>query len=453
MNTVYSLAAIILLLAANGFFVAAEFALVKARGFRIAARAEAGSPAARLTLRMQSKLEAYLAACQLGITMASLGLGWVGEPAVAALLEPLFHWAGMPPELLHTSAFITGFLIFSSLHIVIGEQVPKTFAIRQPEPVSVWVAYPLHLAYLLVYPLNWLLNKAASSILALFRVEQATHADVLSDEELKGLVATSREHGAIGEDKADMLRNLFEFDQSSVRRVMIPRASVLALDVSAPPDQNLALMRDGEHSRFPVIDSAANDALVGVLLAKDLFAAMLAGQWEPWKELARFCRPPLVVPEGQKLSRLFDSMRSERAHMAIVVDEYGEFTGIATLEDLLEEIVGEIEDETDVDDECPDIRPLADGGWEVDGLVSLNDLEREIGLQPTGELEANTLSGLCMERLERMPEPGDELTEAGFRIRVLSLEERRVGKVLIHRAQDPDTPQDQDSGDPGDGEG
>jgi CBS domain containing-hemolysin-like protein len=424
-----------LLLAANGFFVAAEFALVKARGFRIAVRAEAGSPAARLTLRIQDNLESYLAACQLGITMASLGLGWVGEPAVAALLEPLFRWAGIPPEALHTSSFIIGFLIFSSLHIVIGEQVPKTLAIRQPEPVSIWVAYPLQLAYLVAYPLNWLLNKATSSILSLFRVQQATHAEVLSDEELKGLVATSKEHGIIGEDKAEMLRNLFEFDQSSVRRVMIPRGSVLTLDLSAPPDKNLELMRESEHSRFPVIDSAADDSLVGLLLAKDLFAAVLAGERDPWKELTRFCRPPLVVPEGQKLARLFDTMRSGRVHMAIVVDEYGEFSGIVTLEDLLEEIVGEIEDETDVEGERSEVRILAEGGWEVDGLISLNDLEREIGLHAPEDLEANTLSGLCMQRLERMPEPGDELIEAGYRIRVMSLEERRVGRVLIQRLE------------------
>lgn len=168
MDTTSSFFAIVLLLAANGFFVAAEFALVKARSFRIESAAAAGSSAAQLTLRIQGNLEAYLAACQLGITMASLGLGWVGEPAVAALLEPLFHSMGMPEQVLHTAAFVTGFLIFSSLHIVIGEQVPKTFAIRQAEPVSIWVAYPLHFSYILVWPLNYLLNKASGSILSLF---------------------------------------------------------------------------------------------------------------------------------------------------------------------------------------------------------------------------------------------------------------------------------------------
>jgi CBS domain containing-hemolysin-like protein len=208
-----SLAAVVLLLAANAFFVAAEFAMVKARGFRLETFALQGSAAARLTLRIQADLETYLAACQLGITMASLGLGWVGEPAVAALLEPLFHWLGVPETVLHTVAFLAGFLLFSSLHIVVGEQVPKTLAIRRAEPVSVWVAYPLHVAYIVVYPLTWLLNVSARSVLSWFRVEEVSHADVLSGEEIRGLVATSQEHGEIEHGKAAMLQNLFEFDQ------------------------------------------------------------------------------------------------------------------------------------------------------------------------------------------------------------------------------------------------
>ena len=232
-NISYNLVAIVILLAANGFFVAAEFALVKARGFRIESLANEGRSSAKLTLRMQHNLEAYLAACQLGITMASLGLGWVGEPAVAALLEPLFLSMGVPETILHTSAFIVGFLIFSSLHIVVGEQVPKTLAIRKAEPVSLWVAYPLHFTYLVVFPLNWLLNTSTRKILSLFKVAEATHAEVYSNEELKGMVATSQEHGELGSDKAEMLRNLFEFDQRHVGRVMIPRTSLKLLDISA----------------------------------------------------------------------------------------------------------------------------------------------------------------------------------------------------------------------------
>ena len=433
MDTTTSFIAIVLLLAANGFYVAAEFALVKARVFRIESAAAAGSSAAKLTLRIQAKLEAYLAACQLGITMASLGLGWVGEPAVAALLEPLFHAMGVPDKLLHMAAFITGFLIFSSLHIVIGEQVPKTFAIRQAEPVSIWVAYPLHVSYLMVWPLNYLLNKASGSILSMFGVKEATHAEVLSGDEIKGLVATSREHGEIHHEQADMLRNLFEFDQRQVGRVMIPRASIHTLDVSAEPERNLEVIRETEHSRFPVINSAEDESIVGILLAKDIHRALLSGQAEPWRDIAALCREPLVIPETQLVARLFEQMRASRAHMAFVIDEYGTFVGIVTLEDLLEEIVGEIHDETDERDELVDLVTVSDDQWDAPGLVSLNDLEKTIGLAVPVDLDANTLSGLFMHRLARVPKVGDELTESGYRLTVLEVEEHRVGRARITR--------------------
>ena len=428
-----NLIAVVLLLATNGFFVAAEFSLVKARGFRLENTAQGGSASARLTLRIQANLESYLAACQLGITMASLGLGWVGEPAVAALLEPLFLQMGMPEAVLHTTAFVAGFLIFSSLHIVIGEQVPKTFAIRRAEPVAIWCAYPLHASYLLVYPLNWLLNKSSRSILSLFNVEEATHADVLSGDELKGLVRTSREHGEIEHDKADMLHNLFEFDQYHVGRVMIPRSSVNVLDVSAPPENNLAIIRDSGHSRFPVIDTSNGEEVLGIVLAKDLHTAVLSGDSEPWRNLAAFCRIPLMVPESQQVSGLFDSMRRRKAHMALVMDEYGTLAGIVTLEDMLEEIVGEIQDETDVDNDATTILEIDANSWRVDGLISLIDIERAIGLKTPADLDANTLSGLFMHRLSRMPETGDYVIENHFRLTVESLVENRVGQVMIER--------------------
>lgn len=441
MEITSNLIAVVLLLIANAFFVAAEFALVKARGYRIEGMANSGSGAARLTLRIQADLEAYLAACQLGITMASLGLGWVGEPAVAALLEPLFAQMGVPESMLHSSAFIIGFLIFSSLHIVVGEQVPKTLAIRKAEPVTLWVAYPLHAAYLMVWPLNWLLNQASRSILAMLRVEEAPHAEVLSGDELKGLVATSKEHGEIHEDKADMLHNLFEFDQRQVGRVMLPRGQMHVLDLQAPAEENLKLIRETEHSRFPLIDSGKEEEIVGILLIKDIYRELLSGEKEPWRDLMRFSREPLVVPESQRVSSLFELMRSHRAHMAFVVDEYGVFAGIVTLEDLLEEIVGEIQDETDDDEPSLVIDLIDEGRWEVDGLVSLGDLERNIGLSVPPELDANTLSGVFMQRLARMPEPGDEIDESGFRLRVLSLEDRRVGRAAIELLQ-PDNQED-----------
>jgi CBS domain containing-hemolysin-like protein len=431
MDTLPSILAVVLLLAANGFYVAAEFALVKARGFRIEALAADGSAAAKLTVRIQSNLESYLAACQLGITMASLGLGWVGEPAVSALLEPLFTQIGLSDSMVHTSSFIIGFLLFSALHIVIGEQVPKTFAIRKAEHVSLWVAYPLHMSYLLAWPLNRLLNIATNAILSLFKVAEVSHAEVFSSDEIKGLVATSKEHGEIHEQQASMLHNLFEFDQRQVGRIMIPSSSVHSLDIAAPPEQNFHTILETEHSRFPLIDSANNDALIGIVLTKDIHRAMLQGETEPWTDLKRFRRDPMVVPESQRIAKLFDQMRIRRAHMACVVDEYGTFIGVITLEDLVEEIVGEIHDETDTEEPSVSITAIDDSNWEADGLISLADLERSIGLKVETELDANTLSGLFMQRLARMPEAGDEITENGYRLRVLTKDEHRVGKVHI----------------------
>ena len=447
MDTTASLIAVVLLLIANGFFVAAEFALVKARGFRIEVLANEGSSAARLTMRIQAQLEAYLAACQLGITMASLGLGWVGEPAVAALLEPLFHTLGVPDQILHTTAFIVGFLIFSSLHIVVGEQVPKTFAIRKAEPVSLWVAYPLRFSYLAVWPLNWLLNKASSSLLSLFGVQEASHADVFSDAEIQGMVATSRDYGEMHQDKADMLHNLFEFDQRQVGRVMIPYNAVHCLDVSAAAVDNLAIIRDTEHSRFPVIDGAMDNAIIGIILAKDIHRALLSGEAEPWGDLRKLCREPMIVPESQRVSQLFEIMRQKRAHMAFVVDEYGVFVGLVTLEDLLEEIVGEIHDETDAQEASYAIETIDSNHWEADGLTSLGDLEKVVGLRVPIDLDANTLSGLFMERLTRMPEAGDDIFENGYWLRILSTEDRRVGRVSIERIESSDAETEPDTED------
>ena len=451
MNTTNSLIAVVLLLAANGFFVAAEFALVKARGFRVATAAEAGSGAARLTLRIQANLESYLAACQLGITMASLGLGWVGEPAVAALLEPVFHSFGLSESALHTASFITGFLIFSSLHIVVGEQVPKTFAIRQPEPVAIWTAYPLHFTYILVWPLNYLLNKTSSGILSLFNVAEASHGDVLTGEEIRGVVDTSEEHGEIQEDRALMLRNLLDFDQRHVSRVLIPRTSVSELDLNSAPEKNLEIIKTTAHSRFPVVDSSNGDRIVGMLLVKDLQKALLSGEKEPWNNLAELAREVLVVPEHQPIAELFQQMRTSRAHMSVVIDEYGSFIGIVTLEDLLEEIVGEIHDENDTEEVIRECVETADGCWEVGGLVSIDDLHRIIGVDIPVEPDINTLSGLFMNRLGRVPLVDDEITEGQLRMRVLSVEEHRVGKAVLERIELPEPPADASSTDPSTG--
>ena len=439
METVWiSLTAVALLLLANAFFVAAEFALVKARGFRLQATADDGSAAARLTLRIRGDVEPYLAACQLGITMASLGLGWIGEPAVAALLEPLLQIWSVPEEVVHRIAFVVGFLVFSSLHIVLGEQVPKNFAIRQAEPVSIWTAYPLRWFYVLAYPLTWLLDRASQWVLRIMKVGTGTHDEVLTLQELKGVVETSRAHGTIARGPARMLRNLVELDERPIESVMTPRTRLKLLDVRAAPETNLAILRDSGHSRFPVVDGNMDDDVVGVLLSNQLHKAMLNGKQEPWRRLEEYCREPLVLPERQTVSQAFRIMRNWREHMALVIDEYGQLVGIVTLEDLLEEIVGEIVDETDLPDSVGALIEISGGNWEADGLISLADLQREMGFESDSDVHANTLSGLFMEQLNKIPEQDDVIVDGGFRLTVLSVERSRAARVSITRLGDSD---------------
>ena len=429
--TVFNLLLAVLLLAANGFYVAAEFALVKSRGFRMDALAAEGRFGARKTQEILKNIEAYLACCQLGITMASLGLGWVGEPTVAAILEPLLVPLGMPEDAVHLTAFLIGFLVFSSLHIVVGEQVPKTLAIRRAEPVSLWIAYPLWISFVVFYPLNWALNTASRSILRALGVAEAPHQEILSNEEIRGLVNVSAEHGEMEEAHATFIHNIFRFDERTVERIMIPRVECHVLSTDGAPEDNQRTIRETKHSRFPVTsDNGTN--IAGIVLVKDISDALLAGEKEPWRDLKRFVREPMIIPESLKISSLFDQMRIERSHLALVIDEYGAFVGLVTMEDLLEEIVGEIADETDDAELETDISFHGDH-WLADGLTPLADVERVVGFGVDDTFPANTLSGLIMSRLERVPEVGDVVEEPGFRFTVQKVKGHRVDQVCIER--------------------
>ncbi|MFT5470207.1 MAG: CBS domain containing-hemolysin-like protein [Verrucomicrobiales bacterium] len=434
----------VLLLVANAFFVAAEFALVKLKRFHIDALADGGSRAAKLTQRIHQNLEPYLAACQLGITMASLGLGWVGEPTIAAILEPMLHPLNMSESMVHTISFLTGFILFSSLHIVIGEQVPKTFAIRKPEPVSLWVAYPLYGFYLLIFPLNWLLNAASGAILRMFGVAEASHSEVLSGEEIQGLIQTSGEHGNIESERAVMLNNLFEFDSRTVEEIMVPRVNTAYIDLQDPWEKQLETLSKIEHSRFPVVDGG-DQHLKGVVLAKDLYRFTLSGAGELKDTLKDLFREPLVVPDSQFIGILFDRMRTERQHMAVVIDEYGSFSGVVTMEDLLEEIVGEIADELD-QSEGDSILTQKGDSWEGSGSTQLGDIERSLQIQFGEDVDANTLSGLIMFRLTRIPETGDSIEELGYRFTVESMTGHRVDVVKIEVIEPPEG-EDEGAGD------
>jgi len=427
-ETVFSLLLAAFLLLANGFYVAAEFALVKTRRYRMDIMAEQGRFGARLTQHILDNIEAYLACCQLGITMASLGLGWVGEPTVAALLEPILKPLGMPDQALHLTAFIIGFLVFSSLHIVVGEQVPKTLAIREPEPVSQWIAYPLWISFLVFFPLNWALNAASRRILRMIGVRESNYQDILTYDEIEGLVEVSAEHGEVQRHHAEFIHNLFQFGELEVADVMIHRTNMRSLDGNAPSERIIAEALASPFTRLPVwVDEPEN--IVGIIHVKDLLRAIqAAGGDASAVDVKSIAIKPWFVPDTTTLTDQLNAFLKRKAHFALVVDEYGEVQGLVTLEDIIEEIIGDIADEHDID--IQGVRPQPDGSVNVDGSVAIRDINRAMGWDLPDE-EAITVAGLVIHEARIIPESGQAFTFHGFRFQVLRKNRNRITALRI----------------------
>ena len=426
-DTALSLLLAVFLLAANAFFVAAEFALVKSRGFRIDGLAAENRFGAKLTQHILRNVEPYLACCQLGITMASLGLGWVGEPTVAALLTPVLSPFGMPEAALHVTAFIVGFLVFSSLHIVIGEQVPKTLAIRVPEPVSLWIAYPLHVVYLIFFPLNWLLNGASRAILRLLGVQEASHQEILTDVEIEGLVEVSAEHGKMEESQAEFIHNLFRLSELEVSDVMIHRTKMQSINCGEPSDAIVRQVLDSPYTRIPVWKDDVEN-IVGIVHAKDVLRFIGNNEDLSKFDIMKIAAKPWFVPETTTLQDQLNAFLRKKAHIALVVDEYGEVKGLVTLEDILEEIVGEIADEHDV--EVSGVQTQADGSVIVDGAVPIRDLNRALDWELPDD-EATTVAGLVIHEAQTIPDEKQAFTFYGKRFVVMHREKNRITQLRI----------------------
>ena len=427
-DTIVNLLLALSLLIANAFFVAAEFALVKSRGFRINAMAEQKRFAARLLQQMMGNVEAYLACCQLSITMASLGLGWVGEPTVAALLSPVLAGFGMSDASLHFTSFIVGFLVFSSLHIVVGEQVPKTLAIREPVPVSQWIAYPLYVTYLVFYPLNWLLNAASRSILRMLGVKEGSEQEILTDTEIEGLVEVSAEYGKMEEGEAEYIQNVFRFGDLEVSDVMVHRTEMVTVDAADPPEEIVNAVLKAEYTRIPLWRDKPEN-IIGILHAKDLLRAINTAGGDLTKvDVMALALPPWFVPDIRPLSEQLKAFRRRKTHFALVVDEYGEVKGLVTLEDVIEEIVGDISDEHDIP--VPGVRPQPDGSVNVDGAVPIRDLNRAMDWN-LPDADATTVAGLVIHEARSIPDVGQSFTFHGFRFSVMRKERNRITALRI----------------------
>jgi putative hemolysin len=410
-----AVAALILL---NGYFVAAEYALVTARRTRIQELAQRGNRRAKAVLRIVADPPRFIAAMQLGVTGASLAIGALGEQVLARVFDPLFA---------SVIAFALAFLIITFLHVVVGELVPKGIALGYSDRVALAVSTPVRGFFVAFKPLIWVLQRSSEVVLrALGLTPPGGEMEVYSEAELKMLLSRSTEEGELERQEQEMLYKVFDFADKEVSTVMVPRPEVVALSIEMPPEEALAAVIDSPYTRYPVYRDSL-DEIVGVLHVRDLFSA-LVDRGIAGVQLEQLLRPAHIVPETKDLAALLTEFRRTNQHLAVVVDEYGELEGIVTLEDLLEEIVGEIEDEFDLPDES--IERLEDGRVRVHGTFPIDDFNEQFGVSLPIE-DYHTLGGFVFGMLGRAPEPGDEVEHDGIRFTVLTVEGSRIERLEI----------------------
>jgi CBS domain containing-hemolysin-like protein len=425
--TVIALVALLLLIFLNGVFVAAEFALVRVRRNKIEGRAEEGNRAAKRVLNQLDHIDEYLSACQVGITMASIGIGFLGEPAIADLVEPLFG------DLSHGAAaalsFAIAFTIATSLHITAGEQVPKLMSISRAEGTSLRLARPLDWFSTATAPFTLGLTAVSNRILRLLGVRPTELEAKPTSEDLKVLISQSAVGGELDPGEAVMLRGVFHLHEQEAREVMTPIPAVVTVDYSSTVAEALELCWSSGHNRLVVVEDGNADRVRGIVHALRLTKLyMNEGADAP---IAPAVRDALIVPETKPLDDLLTELQRQRSSMGVVVDEYGRTVGVVTVEDILEEVVGEIEDETDP--LAGSLRQLANGDWYVRGHVSLGDLaDRGIEL-PVDTDAFNSIGGYVFGELGRLPKRGDLIVADGYEIRVESVRENRVEAVRVHQ--------------------
>jgi magnesium and cobalt exporter, CNNM family len=410
--------AVLLIVLGNAFFVAAEYALVTARRSRLQAFADGGSRRARIALRIMDSPVRFIGTVQLGITVFSILLGAVGEPLLEHFLDPVMA-TGL--------AFVLAFAIVTYLHVTLGELVPKAIALAKNESTALWVALPVEGFYVVSYPLVWFLQSSANAVTRLFGISPAPAGVVThTEEELRMIVAQAEDTGVIEEAEEEMLYKVFDFADKEVHDVMVPRPEVVAVSVDLPAEECLAAVIDSPYTRYPAFRGTL-DEIVGILHVRDLFSALYADGIQN-VALERIVRPAHFVPETKDLGPLLGDFRRTNQHMAIVVGEYGATQGIVTLEDLLEEIVGEIEDEYDLPDDS--VQRLDDRRVRVDGTFTIDDFNEQFD-QRLPQEDYHTLAGFVFGELGRAPASRDEVTWDGLRFEVVQTDGPRIELLEI----------------------
>jgi len=418
-NEFLRIAAVLLLVLGNAIFVAAEYALVTARRSRLEPKAEAGSRAARTALQLMDEPVRFISTVQVGITVFGILLGAVGEPLVSDLFgESIPSWL----------SFTIAFLVLTYLSVVLGELVPKAISLQKAEALALALAIPLDWLGRVAHPVVWVLQRSANAVTRLFGVEPAP-AGVLAhtEEDIRMFVAQAQRTGEIEEEEREMLYKVFDFADKEASDVMVPRPEVVALSIELPVEECLKAAMEAPYTRYPVYRESL-DNVIGILHIRDLFREVNAVGGFDHVDVERLLRPPHVVPETKDLAALLREFRRTKEHMAVVVDEYGAMEGIVTLEDLLEEIVGEIEDEFDLPDES--VERLADGRIRIDGTFSIDDFNEEFDVELPVE-DYHTMAGLVFGLLGRAPVPGDAIDQDGLHFTVVEVEGTRIERLEV----------------------
>lgn len=418
---------VFLLVFMNAFFVATEFAMVKVRKSRIETLAVDGDKTAKNTLTVVKNLNAYLSACQLGITLASLGLGWVGEPAVARMLEPLFELLNMPAALVHSISFIIGFSLITAFHIVLGELAPKSLAIISAEKIAMKTALPLIMFYRVTYPIMWAFNHSTNLILKIFGISQVDEAEEAhTDEEIKLLVEDSYKHGLIDKTELTLVDNIFDFTETTVKDIMIPRTDMACIFIDDPFDKIVSYTLDNQFTRYPIC-KGSKDNVLGFVHLKDLYKHQVEGTN---RNIESIIREVNFIPESKSISALLKLFKKEKSQIAVIIDEYGGTSGLVTVEDILEEIVGEIQDE--FDEEGNEIIKTEDGSYIVEGKVLIETVMDLIDADIEVE-NIDTIGGWIYSQLKSYPKVNDKLIHENYEFIVLKCDKKRISKVQIKK--------------------
>ncbi len=430
--------AALLLVALNGLFVAAEFAFVKIRASKVEEMVQEGKRSAGVVKEAVENLDGYLAVCQLGITISSLGLGALGEPAIATLIEPLLEPLGITDNTLHAISFVVGFGIITFLHVVFGELAAKSFAIAKPEGTSRFVAPFMKLCYYLFRPGIWLFNGTANAFVRMFGVPPASEAEEAhSEEELRVIIDQSTEQGILKDYEEGMLKSVIQLEETRAREIMVPRPDVVALPAGMHLAELFDVVAEGRHTRYPVYEDGSVDRIVGAVHIRDVVRAVKAAEnlEEADTTAGDLARKVLIVPESRRVDKVMKDFREQEIHLAVVIDEWGSFEGVITLEDTLEEIVGEIRDE--FDEEEPPIRELDNGAYALDGRVPIEQANEVLNSNFASE-DFGTVGGLILGSLGRAPEVGDEAMLDGYLLRVEEVDGVRVARISAREQTEND---------------